>query len=51
MGGMLQTLKNAWNIKELRKRIIFTILMLIVFRIGSHIPVPGLNAEKFRQLI
>ncbi len=51
MGGMLQTLKNAWNIKELRKRIIFTILMLIVFRIGSHIPVPGLNAEKFRSLI
>ncbi|NSW91205.1 MAG: preprotein translocase subunit SecY [Firmicutes bacterium] len=51
MGGMLQTLKNAWNIRDLRKRMIFTILMLIVFRIGSHIPVPGLDAEKFRNLI
>jgi len=51
MGGMLQTIKNAWKIKELRKRITFTILMLIVFRIGSHIPVPGLDAEKFRSLI
>jgi len=51
MGGMLQTLKNAWNIKDLRKRIIFTILMLIVFRVGSFIPVPWINAEKFRSLI
>jgi preprotein translocase subunit SecY len=51
MGGMLQTIKNAWNIKELRKRVVFTIFMLIIFRIGAHIPVPGLNAEKFRSLI
>lgn len=51
MGGMLQSIKNAWNIKELRKRILFTVLMLIVLRIGSFIPVPGLNAEKFRELV
>jgi preprotein translocase subunit SecY len=51
MGGVLQTLRNAWNIKDLRKRIIFTILMLIVFRVGSFIPVPWINAEKFRSLI
>ncbi|NLC68255.1 MAG: preprotein translocase subunit SecY [Clostridiaceae bacterium] len=51
MGGMLQTIRNAWNIRELRKRMIFTVLMLIVFRIGSHIPVPGLDADKFRSII
>ncbi|NMB97992.1 MAG: preprotein translocase subunit SecY [Clostridiaceae bacterium] len=51
MGGVLQTFKNAWNIKDLRKRIIFTILMLLVFRAGSFIPVPWINAEKFRSLL
>ena len=51
MGSVLQTLRNAWNIKDLRKRIIFTVLMLIVFRLGSFIPVPWINAEKFGSII
>ncbi|HHV95097.1 MAG TPA: preprotein translocase subunit SecY [Clostridiaceae bacterium] len=51
MGGVLQTLRNAWNIRDLRKRIIFTVLMLIVFRLGSFIPVPWINAEKFSSII
>ena len=37
---MLQTLKNAWAIKELRNKILFTVLILVIFRIGSVIPVP-----------
>lgn len=49
---MLEAVRNAWNIKELRQRIIFTMLMLIVFRIGAHVPVPGINpavlAEFFK---
>lgn len=40
---MLSTLRNAWKIEELRKRIIFTLLMLLVFRLGSNIPVPYMN--------
>jgi len=40
---MLETVRNALGIKELRQRLIFTLLMLVVFRIGSHIPVPGIN--------
>jgi len=51
MGGMLQTLRNAWKIPDLRKKILFTVLMLIVFRLGSHVPNPGLDPEKFSALL
>lgn len=43
---MLETLRSAWKIKELRQRITFTLLMLVVFRLGSHIPVPGVDPGK-----
>ena len=46
---MLETLRNAWRIKELRQRITFTALMLIVLRLGSHIPVPGVNTAVIAQ--
>jgi preprotein translocase subunit SecY len=42
---MLETLKNAWRVKEIRNKIIFTIFIIIVFRIGSVIPVPFVNPE------
>ena len=51
MGGMLEILRNAWKIPDLRRKILFTVAMLIVYRIGSHIPNPGLNAEKFSELL
>ncbi len=37
---MLETLKNAWSIVEIRKKILFTLLIILIFRIGSVIPVP-----------
>ena len=40
---MLSSLSNAWKIPELRKKILFTLLMFVVFRIGCHIPVPGID--------
>lgn len=46
---MLETLRNAWRIAELRKRIIFTLLMLVVFRLGSHIPVPGVDPSQIAR--
>ena len=46
---MLQTLRNAFKVKDIRDRIIFTFLMLIVIRIGSQLPVPGVNGEVFRN--
>ena len=46
---MFTTLKNAFKIKEIRDKILFTFGMLVVIRIGSQLPVPGVNGEVFRQ--
>jgi preprotein translocase subunit SecY len=43
---MLETVRNAWKIGELRQRIIFTLLMLVVFRVGAHVPIPGIDPGK-----
>ncbi|MCX8131376.1 MAG: preprotein translocase subunit SecY [Clostridia bacterium] len=51
MGGMFETLRNAWKIPDLRKKILFTVAMLIIYRIGGHIPVPFLDADEFRNLV
>ena len=40
---MLQTLRNAWNIPELRKKIIFTLFILLIYRVGNVIPVPFID--------
>ena len=42
---MLTTLRNAWGIPELRKKLIFTIMILLVYRIGNAIPVPYVDVE------
>lgn len=41
---MLSTLRNAWKIPDLRNRILFTLLMIVIFRLGSAVPVPGINS-------
>lgn len=47
---MLKTISKAWKVKELRAKMIFTLLMLVVYRIGSNIPVPGINRETLSQM-
>jgi preprotein translocase subunit SecY len=42
---MLQSLRNIWDIPDLRKRVLFTLAMLAVYRVGNHIPTPGINAQ------
>ena len=44
---MLKTLRNALKVEEIRKRLFFTFLMLIVVRIGSQLPLPGVNRDYF----
>ena len=44
---MLQTLKNAWNTKEIRTKILFTLFILLLYRIGTVIPVPFVEANAF----
>ena len=44
---MLTTLKNAFKIKEIRKKLLYTLGMLVVIRLGSQLPVPGVNRDYF----
>ena len=48
---MFNTLKNAWKIPDLRKKILFTLLIIVVFRFGSVIPVPFLDAAALNTLM
>jgi preprotein translocase subunit SecY len=46
---MFEKLANVFRIPELRKRILFTLGLLAVYRLGGHIPTPGVNADKLQQ--
>lgn len=48
---MLETLRNAWKIPDLRKKMTFTMLMLMIFRLGAVIPVPGVNIDYVRNIV
>lgn len=48
---MFETLKNAFKVKEIRKKIFITLLLLLVYRIGCYIPVPGLDSEQFTGIV
>lgn len=50
MGGMFETLRNAWKIPDLRRKILFTVMMLLIYRIGSTIPVPGFDPVEFAKI-
>ena len=45
---MIETIRNAWKIPELRKKILFTIFILLIYRVGNAIPVPGIDAQLLR---
>lgn len=47
---MLSTLRNAWKIEDLRRRLIFTVLMVVVLRLGNFIPVPGIDSSVLQDL-
>lgn len=51
MGKMFETLRNAFKISDLRRKLLFTIFMLLIFRFGAHIPVPGINSAVFQEVI
>jgi preprotein translocase subunit SecY len=46
---MLEKLANVFRVPDLRKRILFTLGLLAVYRLGGHIPTPGINADKLAQ--
>ena len=47
---MLTTFKNAWKLPEIRRKMLFTLFMLLIYRLGSHIAVPFMNKEAISQL-
>lgn len=47
---MLSTLRNALKVEDVRKKILFTLMMFLVFRIGAHIPVPNINPLAIKEL-
>jgi Trk-type K+ transport system membrane component len=46
---MLKTLKNAWRIPELRSKLLFTLLIIVLYRLGANIPVPYVDPEVFES--
>ncbi|MEM1485174.1 preprotein translocase subunit SecY [Oscillospiraceae bacterium PP1C4] len=48
---MFATLKNAWHIAELRKKIIFTLIIIVLFRLGAAVPVPFLDSTALQNMV
>ena len=48
---MLQTLKNAWSTKEIRSKILFTLFILLLYRVGTVIPVPFVESNGFEDML
>src|ERR1700722_19868706 len=46
----IQTLKNIWSIEELRKKILYTLILIFIYRVGSFIVLPGINPNKLSNL-
>src|SRR3979409_97949 len=50
MNRFIEAVKNMFRIEDLRKRVLFTLALLAVYRIGAHIPTPGINATVLEQM-
>ena len=48
---MLSNLKQAWKIKDVRRKILYTLMMIVIFRIGCTIPVPGVNRDIIKGMV
>jgi preprotein translocase subunit SecY len=46
---LIQTLRNIWSIEELRGKILFTLMMILIYRVGSHIVLPGINPNEIQS--
>ncbi|MFL5808143.1 MAG: preprotein translocase subunit SecY, partial [Flavisolibacter sp.] len=49
MKKLIQTLKNIWSIEELRSKILFTLLLIFIYRIGTHIVLPGIDPTSISK--
>lgn len=47
---MLDAVRNAWRLPDLRRKVLFTLFILVIYRVASHIPVPGVDVNALNQL-
>src|SRR5437588_13051263 len=47
---MIQTFLNIFRVPELRNKVLFTLFMLAIYRIGYHVPIPGVDQQHFQDL-
>jgi len=45
MKGLINTIRNIWKIEDLRKRILFTLGLILIYRVGSYVVLPGINPD------
>ncbi len=50
MKKFIQTLKNIWSIEDLRKKILYTLMLIFIYRVGSYIVLPGIDPNKLENL-
>lgn len=48
---MLGSMQQAWKVGDLRQKLLFTLFMLLIFRLGAYIPVPGINADALEKML
>jgi len=48
---LIETLRNAWKVPELRTKILYTLLIIVVYRLGAHLPVPFMDAGALREMV
>ena len=51
MNETLEHLLNAWRLPDLRRKLLFTLGVLIIFRFIAHVPIPGVNVAALKQLL
>jgi preprotein translocase subunit SecY len=47
---MLKAISNAWKLPDLRRKLTFTFIILVIFRLAAHVPVPGIQSEELRRI-
>ena len=48
---MFQTLKNAWKVPELKSKILFTLMIIVIYRLGSNLPMPWISADAIQSIV
>ena len=48
---MIKTFRSAWRIPEIRKKLLYMLLLVVIFRVGSYIPIPGINPQYIQEQV